>query len=321
MKRGARPQPNPADAARLGEELREAREAQGWSIDDLAANLRIRRVYLIALEEGRVRDLPAPAYAIGFVRSYARTLGLDDDAMVRRFREASGPVTARKTDLVFPEPVPDRGVPAGAVVLLGAVLAVGAYVGWYQWSGNADRVVDAVPAPPPRAEPVAATAPPVVSEPPPPPPASAPVAAPGGAPRPAGAPGPGGTIAAAPTTGGAVPAAPPAVADAGRIALRARGEAWVQVRERAGPVVLNRVLRAGESWSVPARDGLLLSTGNVGGLDVVVDGQVAPWLGSAQAVRRDVPLDADRLKAGIPAAPAVARSAPPSSAPSLAAPP
>ena len=141
-----------AEPARLGAELRDARQALGLSIEDLAQSLRIRRVYLAALEEGRVRDLPALAYAVGFVRTYARSLGLDENDMVRRFREASGPNVARKTDLVFPEPVPDRGVPAGAVILLGAVLAIGAYVGWYQWSGSGTRTVDAVPPPPPAIE-------------------------------------------------------------------------------------------------------------------------------------------------------------------------
>ncbi|MBX6747575.1 MAG: helix-turn-helix domain-containing protein, partial [Acetobacteraceae bacterium] len=99
------------EAARLGEELRDARLALGLSVEDIAASLRIRRGYLVALEEGRLRDLPALAYALGFVRSYARALGLDEDEMVRRFREVSGPAVQRKTDLVFPEPVPERGVP------------------------------------------------------------------------------------------------------------------------------------------------------------------------------------------------------------------
>src|SRR3954464_10145030 len=95
--------PFPSDAAaggepgRLGAELRDARVALGLSIEDLAQSLRIRRVYLVALEEGRVRDLPAPAYAVGFVRTYARALGLEEAEVVRRFREASGPAVSRKT--------------------------------------------------------------------------------------------------------------------------------------------------------------------------------------------------------------------------------
>jgi cytoskeleton protein RodZ len=75
------------------------------------------------------------------------------------------------------------------------------------------------------------------------------------------------------------------------------------VRERpGGPVLVNRVLRPGESWQVPAKDGLLLSTGNAGGLDVLVDGQPTPGLGAGQPVRRDLLVDADRLKSGQPLA-------------------
>ncbi|HYZ31398.1 MAG TPA: DUF4115 domain-containing protein, partial [Crenalkalicoccus sp.] len=84
------------------------------------------------------------------------------------------------------------------------------------------------------------------------------------------------------------------------ILLRARAESWIQVRDRAGgPVLVNRVLRPGETWTVPPRDGLLLTTGNAGGLEILVDGQPAPGLGPGSAVRRDVPLEAERLLAGI----------------------
>jgi cytoskeleton protein RodZ len=153
MKRFARAQDTAAiDAVRLGDELRASREATGVSLEEMATRLRIRRVYLLALEEGRLRDLPSAAYAIGFVRNYAGALGLDASDTVRRFREAVLGQGGRKTDLVFPEPVPERGFPAGVVVLLGTVIAIGSYVGWYSFSGGGDRVVDAVPQLPPRLE-------------------------------------------------------------------------------------------------------------------------------------------------------------------------
>jgi len=79
--------------------------------------------------------------------------------------------------------------------------------------------------------------------------------------------------------------------------LRIKAEAWVQVRERQGPVLLSRIMRAGDSWPVPNGTQLLLSTGNAGGTELVVDGQPTPARGSAGAVRRDVLLDADVLKA------------------------
>jgi cytoskeleton protein RodZ len=291
-----------AESARLGAELRDARLALGLSIEDLAQSLRIRRVYLAALEEGRVHDLPAPAYAVGFVRTYARSLGLDEADMVRRFREASGPTVARKTDLVFPEAVPDRGVPAGAVMLVGVVLAVGAYIGWYQWSGSSSRTVDAVPPPPAIEQALREGSPPeTVPEPP------------------VAAPNPSNANAApvAPAKPGAAGAtAPPAASPAppsaeGRILLRAKAEVWIQVRERqGGPVLVNRVLRPGETWQVPPKDGLLLSTGNAGGLEVMVDGQPTPGLGAGQSVRRDLLVDAEKLKAGQPLASLAPKAAP-----------
>jgi cytoskeleton protein RodZ len=149
-KRQLRPETN-AEAVRVGEELRDARLALGVSLEEMAEQLRINRRYLAALEEGRVRDLPGVAYATGFVRSYAQMLGLDAPEMVRRFREGAGVATVPK-DLVFPEPVPDRGVPAGAIVMVGAVLAVAGYAGWYYWTGSSTRTVEEVPALPPRLE-------------------------------------------------------------------------------------------------------------------------------------------------------------------------
>ncbi|WP_338662786.1 RodZ domain-containing protein [Pararoseomonas sp. SCSIO 73927] len=145
-----RPEMMTAEAARVGEELRDARLALGATLEEVADSLRINRRYLAALEEGRSRDLPGPAYAVGFVRTYARALGLDADDMARRYRETGAP--GRGRDLVFPEPVPERGIPAGVVLLLGAVIMVGAYAAWWRWSGSADRTVDGVPPVPARIE-------------------------------------------------------------------------------------------------------------------------------------------------------------------------
>jgi cytoskeleton protein RodZ len=97
-------------------------------------------------------------------------------------------------------------------------------------------------------------------------------------------------------TPAAVPS-PPAP-DGGRIVLKARADAWVQVRDRQGPVLLNRILRAGETWAVPAKGQLLLTTGNAGGTELLVDGLVTPSLGGDGAVRRDLPLDPDLIRDG-----------------------
>jgi cytoskeleton protein RodZ len=263
----------------------------------MAARLRIRRVYLAALEEGRIRDLPSAAYAIGFVRNYSGALGLDQNDLVRRFRDAIQGTVARKTDLVFPEPVPERGFPAGVVVLIGVLLAIGAYAGWYYWSGSGQRSVDTVPAIPPRLEQVGrATESPPAS----PPVAPAAPLAPSqpvlAVPSPAVVP----VIVPPPPPAAAAPAAaaPPPAADQARIMLRFRAESWTQLRDpRSGQILLNRVMRAGETFAIPNdRPGLVVSTGNAQGMEILIDGQVSGIMNGLTGVRRDIPLDIERLR-------------------------
>jgi cytoskeleton protein RodZ len=312
-------------AARVGADLRAARERLGWTLPAIAGHLRIRLAFLEAIEDGRTADLPGNAYAVGFLRTYAQALGLDPDEIARRFR-AEAAEANRKTELNFPAPVPERGVPAGALVLIGGVLAIGAYVGWYHMSGErrpaaetvqvvpdrlaplADKVAPPVPMPPPPA----AKAELATSEPLPPLPSVPPSSAAAAVPQPG--------FAAVPPPP-AAPVAPPAPApvlalanpppppeppkpDAPRIVVRAKSDAWIQVRDRAGQVLLNRVLRNGETWQVPARPSLLLTTGNAGGTELLVDGTPSGSLGGDGAVRRDLPLDADAIKDGKLAAPA-----------------
>jgi len=317
-----------ADLARLGDELRTARLSLGHTVEEMAVSLRIRRVHLEALEEGRLGGLPGLAYALGFVRSYAGALGLDPMDMTRRFREAAGSKAA-KPKLVFPEPAQERRMPTGAVVGVGAVVAVCAYVAWFNWSGSGDRTVDVVPPVPPRLEqaanqgraqiPSREPAPraetgtlPLAALPPPggTPPAGANTSAqaatmPPSAPLPPAAPTP---APLAPEPAAAAPAPPqqppaaaiPGVPEGTRIVLRARAGmpegSWVQVRDpRNGQVLLNRVLRPTEIWAVPVRAGLLLDTGKADGLEILVDGQPQPTLEGLVGVRRNIALEPDRL--------------------------
>jgi cytoskeleton protein RodZ len=78
----APPAPEPGPGARL----RTRRESLGISLETVAERTRIRRVYLWALEAERFEELPALAYAIGFLRTYADQLGLDPEQVVAQFR-------------------------------------------------------------------------------------------------------------------------------------------------------------------------------------------------------------------------------------------
>ena len=284
------------EAGRVGMELRAARMRLGLALPDVAAKLCVRPSFLEAVEDGRFADLPGPVYAVGFARAYAALLGLDAAAVARRFR-AEPDAAAQKAELDFPAPVPDRGVPAGVAVLLGTLLAVAAYAGWYRFSD--DPSPPAVQALPERLAPLAGRPP----ADPPPPAAAVPVEPPAPAtpvpsPPPSLEPAP--PLAVTPP-----PAAPPG--DESRILLRANADAWVQVRERGGHVLLNRVLRGGESWAVPNGPALLLTTGNAGGTELLVDGETAPPLGPPGAVRRDIALEPDGLRAEIAKAASTAR--------------
>jgi cytoskeleton protein RodZ len=297
------------NAQRVGIELQDARQRLGLELSDIADRLRIRVAHLRAIEEGRIGDLPAGAYAVGFTRAYATALGLDANDLTRRFRAEVADVN-RKTELEFPVPLPERGIPAGAVVALGVILAIGAYVGWYRLSADAPPPSDAVPAVPERLAPLAERSAPIPSSPSTPakeapgpafsyePPQGGPAVPPSQAAAASAVPPAPQVI---PPTGEAPPPvtapSPPPANGEGRIVLRAKSDSWMQVREPKGAVLLNRVLHAGETWPVPSKPNLVLTTGNAGGTEVLVDGVLAPALGTGATIRRSIALDADQLKA------------------------
>src|SRR3990172_6070591 len=72
----------------LGEALRSARQEGGLSLAQLEAITKIRRKYLLALENGNFAELPPPVYGRGYVRTISGYLGLDAAAMVALYEQA-----------------------------------------------------------------------------------------------------------------------------------------------------------------------------------------------------------------------------------------
>jgi cytoskeleton protein RodZ len=124
----AAPRPRP-----VGEILRERREELGQDIGDIGEVLRIKPAFLAALEENRPQDLPGPTYVLGFVRAYARHLGLDDEWVLERYKAESSSVQARP-DLAFPAPLGERSLPGGPILLVALILAICGYGTWYYLS-------------------------------------------------------------------------------------------------------------------------------------------------------------------------------------------
>ena len=77
------------NGANVGGLLRASRMRRNEELGDVAKILRIRLVYMEAIEEGRFDDLPGATYAVGFIRSYSQHLGLDGDEIIKRFKAES----------------------------------------------------------------------------------------------------------------------------------------------------------------------------------------------------------------------------------------
>ncbi|MGQ0668000.1 MAG: RodZ domain-containing protein [Nitrospiraceae bacterium] len=74
----------------VGEFFKQVRETKGLTVDEVAAKTRIRSDFVKALEDGNFAKLPDQVFARGFVRSYARSLGLDEEDAIHRFIQSAG---------------------------------------------------------------------------------------------------------------------------------------------------------------------------------------------------------------------------------------
>src|SRR5574342_346457 len=74
----------------IGDFFKQVRETKGLTVDEVASKTRIRSDFVKALEEGNFAKLPDQVFARGFVRSYARSLGLDEEDAIHRFIQSAG---------------------------------------------------------------------------------------------------------------------------------------------------------------------------------------------------------------------------------------
>lgn len=305
----------------VGEILRRTRVHYGQSLEDVEIILRIRAAQLQALEEGRIDLLPGRVYAIGFVRSYAEYLGLDGEKMVNLFKTQSGggPAPRPRPERHFPVPASESKSP-GSFILVSCIAGIIMVVAAFVTMTNKQAPVEpaSVPSVPQdlRAEQLAqqqparlaVAAPPVMG--PLHPAAPVPQAVPGvpaiGAAVPEtaqAAPQQAATLTESASPDGQAPAAATApispdnaAAQAGHeLVIRITETSWVEVRGADGRPLLSRVLKPGDSYTVPPGEGLVLDTGNVGGLEFVLDGTTLPPLGAKGDVRRRISLDPAKL--------------------------
>ena len=114
------------DVVTVGQRLREAREAKGLSIEDIAASTRIPTRHLTSLENSEWDKLPAATYSIGFAKNYAGAVGLDRNEIGEALRTEMG--GSPRTQTIYPEVYeaadPARTMPKGLVFGALALLAL-----------------------------------------------------------------------------------------------------------------------------------------------------------------------------------------------------
>lgn len=236
----------------VGERLRIAREAQGMTIEEIAAKTRIPARHLRTIERGSYDELPAATYTIGFIKSWARLLGLDGQALAQEFRTEMGGRPAENVQPLPYEPADPRRTPPLGLAILALLVAVALGLGYLYYRGTAEEATVIA---------AASTDQPATAAP---------------APRPA-----------APADAAA---APPASPSGGPVVIGATQDVWIKVSD-GGKTLFLGVLKPGDRFEVPA-DAVapLLTTGRPGNTGIMVGTASIPPVGDPDRAAKDVSL-------------------------------
>ena len=115
-----------AEPTTVGEELKSARARMGMSLSDLAAETRVPMRHLESIERSEFSALPGQTYTVGFVRSYARAVALDDIAIVNALRAelSRGGHERYEAPLQNYEPTDPARIPSKSLAWTATVVAV-----------------------------------------------------------------------------------------------------------------------------------------------------------------------------------------------------
>jgi cytoskeleton protein RodZ len=251
----------------FGKALKAAREARGWAESDVCAQLRLQLRQVRAIEAEDLASLPEGPFVRGFVRNYARLLGLPAEPLLAQLTARMTPAEPLRMDdggtaatglvqMAARERLSRVAVVGGAV----AALLLFAALGW--WSMRSDRRDvggDVPPAAPVTQQPAS--------------PASPPASAPGSPSQPAPAAEPPSADA---REGGAAAAA--ATARAGSAPLTElrfsfRDRSWVEVRQEDGGVLISRTFEPGEIHALNGQPPYRLTIGNASKVDLEYRGK------------------------------------------------
>lgn len=298
----------------LGRLLTEARTSNDLSLAEVEAATRVRQKYLEALEQGDYASLPPGAIARGFLRNYARYLGLDDGELLHLYAQESGdrgslvPTFSTKqvraidyrpleVSLINDQPTNHNGWVRWILALVAVVLLVVA--AWWVLNNN-DTVRDVLrpnfllafgPQSSSTGD-ATATRPALVTITPPAAPGSQQAVGANTADQPGYVPSPTSDLLTLP-----IPTTPPTVTPTSppkpttipkpatgiSLTLKITQRSWTKVTVD-GKVVMQDLLEAGQERSWPANDRVEVLTGNAAGINVSINGQELGAMGGVGAV-------------------------------------
>ena len=248
----------------VGQILRDAREAQGITLEDAAVRLRLMQRQVEAMETDDFESLDPPVFARGFVRNYARLLGLAPEALLARM-EGAPAEPAAVSHAAPPQPHSWLSSPWLILLLLGLLVAVAVPVALYWWL-NSEREDDSSKRVPPAAQ----TRPAPVAVP-------APAAEPAEAAPPAvqGAPVPSPAPAAGTTEPAEVDAlaAPETPAVSGVLHLEFGDKSWVEIKDASGRMLHRQLNPPGTRIDIPGQPPFDVVIGNAAQARVTYNGR------------------------------------------------
>ncbi len=261
------------DQASIGQVLREAREAQGLTLENAAIRLRLMQRQIEAMEADDFAGLGQPVFARGFVRNYARLLGLAPEALLARMEGAPAEPT---TVSYLPPPSHHSWLTSPWVILLllGVLLAVAVPVALYLWLNSEVDEVQPGHAPALQSRP-----------------ASAPVTAPASVltPAPTAVPAtelsvvepsvvPPGSVAPAAVVAGAAgvvaPAVPAVTVTKGALHIEFGADSWTEIKDASGQMLLRKLNVAGSSVDVQGVPPFTLVIGNAAQAKLTYNGRL-----------------------------------------------
>ena len=258
----------------VGIALRDARVARNLSLAEVSALLRIREAHLEAIELEDFDQLPGNVYAIGFIRTYAQYLELNESDLIMRFKAASV-----ESDMVFEEEETEQI--SGALKI--SLLVVGALVVYVLWlvagtknEGITVSTVVQIPAAPVEA-PAAPTSPAVVAD-------EAAASSAAAIETPATPRASDEAASAAATIEGSADVQPNAqLIDTTpapyKVEIRATRRTWMRLENAQGRVLFSSVIDEGEGFELPDDMDYILATRDAGALTYFVNNQAMAPVG------------------------------------------